>query len=78
MFAQLWRPARRAPLTQGWSAPRTPDAAKRKTYLSENDLDGLPLDLADYLLFFEERKKRIRDRLVKALGATTASESTEE
>ncbi len=71
---------KQATLPADWVKSDTafPDAAKRKTYLSENDLDGLPLDLADYLLFFEERKKRIRDRLVKALGATTASETTEE
>jgi len=55
-----------------------PDTAKRNTYLRENDLDGLPLDLADFLHFFEERKKRIRDRLIKALGATSATDTTEE
>jgi hypothetical protein len=34
-------------------------------YLEENDLDGLPLYLADYSAFYEQRKARVRDRLVK-------------
>ncbi|GMA29573.1 DUF262 domain-containing protein [Arenivirga flava] len=41
---------------------------KRATYLSENDLDGLPLGLSDFALFFEQRKQRIRGRLLVALG----------
>lgn len=45
-----------------------PDEAKRRSYLEDNDLDGLPLDLADYLAFFEQRKSRMRERLVRALG----------
>lgn len=48
-----------------------PTEAKRQSYLKENDLDGLPLDLADYLSFYEQRKARIRERLIKALGATS-------
>jgi len=51
-----------------------PTAQKRKTYLEENDLDGLPLDLADYLAFYEKRKAQLRDRLVKALGVTSMAE----
>jgi hypothetical protein len=43
------------------------------SYLDENDLDALSLDLLDSLKFYENRKARIRDRLVKALGVTTAS-----
>lgn len=43
---------------------------KRATYLAENDLDGLPLDLADFTSFFEGRKQRIRTRLLAALGTT--------
>ena len=49
-----------------------PTPEKRKTYLEQNDLDGLPLGIADYLSFFEQRRARIRGRLLKALGATTS------
>lgn len=51
-----------------------PSEEKRKTYIRENDLDGLPLDLAGFLNFFNGRKTRMRDRLVKALGVTAASD----
>jgi hypothetical protein len=55
-----------------------PTEEKRKRYLEENDLSGLPLDLADYLSFFEQRKALVRERLVKALGASlTAAEVSE-
>lgn len=47
-----------------------PNEEKRKTYIQENDLDGLPLDLPGFLNFFNGRKTRMRDRLVKALGVT--------
>jgi hypothetical protein len=45
--------------------------AKRETYLAENDLEGLPLDMQGFLEFFEKRKARVRDRLVAALGAAS-------
>lgn len=55
-----------------------PTEDKRQSYLRENDLDGLPLDLADYSAFYEQRKARVRDRLVKVLGASpTAAEASE-
>jgi hypothetical protein len=50
-----------------------PTEEKRKGYLKENDLDGLPLDLANYLDFYEQRKARVRERLVKALGGSPAA-----
>lgn len=50
-----------------------PSEDKRATYLAENDLDGLPLDLADFALFFEQRKQRIRTRLLAVLGAAPGS-----
>lgn len=53
-----------------WIAAAFPNEVRLKTYLDENDLDGLSLDLSDFLTFFEERKARVRDRLYKALGAT--------
>jgi len=57
-----------------WSDTVFPTAQKRKTYLEENDLDGLPLDLPNYLAFYEKRKAQLRDRLVKALGVTSMAE----
>ncbi|MFI0351317.1 DUF262 domain-containing protein [Actinomadura sp. 9N407] len=71
---------KQAALPADWISSDTvfPLAEKRETYLKENDLDGVPLDLTDYLLFFEVRKKRMRNRLLKALGATTAPEAARE
>lgn len=51
-----------------WIDTAFPSEDKRATYLGENDLDGLPLDLADFTSFFEQRKQRVRARLLAALG----------
>ena len=51
-----------------WMDTAFPSENKRATYLAEDDLDGLPLDLADFTSFFEQRKQRIRTRLLAALG----------
>lgn len=40
-------------LPEEWIATAFPSDAKRKTYLDENDLDDLPLGLADFLKFHE-------------------------
>lgn len=53
-----------------WAAKAFPNNEKRGTYFDENDLDGLPLDLVDFLSFFEQRKARVRNRLLSALGAS--------
>lgn len=53
-----------------WIDTAFPSEDKRATYLAENDLDGLPLDLADFTSFFEGRKQRIRTRLLATLGTT--------
>lgn len=63
-------------LPADWLATAFPSEEKRATYLSENDLDGLPLELAEFRKFFEERKLRIRNRLIKALGATSITDGT--
>ena len=60
-----------------WIETAFPSDEKRRTYLDENDLDGLPVDLQDFLKFYEGRKARIRDRLVKALGVTAAASMVE-
>lgn len=53
-----------------WAAKAFPNVEKRATYFDENDLDGLPLDLVDFLSFYEQRKARVRNRLLKALGSS--------
>ena len=65
-------------LPSDWIAAAFPSEEKRTTYLDENDLDGLPLDLADFLAFFEKRKARVRDRLVKALGTSPGAAAAQE
>lgn len=55
-----------------WAAKAFPNEEKRATYFDENDLDGLPLDLVDFLSFYEQRKARVRSRLLAALGAARA------
>ncbi len=45
----------------------------RVTYKHDNDLDGLPLDLAAFLDFYGQRKERMRQRLLKVLGVTEAT-----
>lgn len=52
-----------------WAAKAFPNEEKRATYFDENDLDGLPLDLVDFLSFYEQRKARVRSRLLKSLGS---------
>lgn len=56
-----------------WIDTAFPNEDKRATYLAENDLDGLPLDLADFADFFEQRKQRVRGRLLAALGTAPGS-----
>lgn len=51
-----------------WIDKAFPNSQKRDTYLAENDLDRLPLDPADFMEFFEQRKQRVRERLLQALG----------
>jgi hypothetical protein len=60
-----------------WIETAFPSEEKRRTYLDANDLDGLSLDLLDFLKFYESRKARIRDRLVKALGVTISTSTLE-
>jgi hypothetical protein len=56
-----------------WIESAFPSDERCATYIAENDLEKLPLDLADFTTFFEQRKQRIRDRLITALGATSGS-----
>ncbi|MEO5315814.1 DUF262 domain-containing protein [Pseudarthrobacter sp. CC12] len=68
---------KQAALPSDWIANAFPNQEKRSTYLAENDLDGLALDLADFTTFFEERKLRIRNRFVKILGASPVTDESE-
>lgn len=61
---------KRDTLPADWVAAAFPSEEKRATYVSENDLDDLPLELDDFTTFFEERKLRMRNRLIGALGAS--------
>jgi hypothetical protein len=38
--------------------------------MHDNDLDGLPLDLAAFLDFYDKRKERMQQRLLKILGVS--------
>lgn len=58
-----------------WIEAAFPTSEKRATYIAENDLDNLPLDLAGFPVFFAQRKQRIRTRLVTALGTTSQADS---
>jgi hypothetical protein len=58
-----------------WIEAAFPTSEKRETYNAENDLDNLPLDLEGFPVFFNERKQRIRTRLITALGTTSPADS---
>lgn len=62
-------------LPAAWATSAFPTDEKRATYLEENDLDDLSLDLSDFLAFFGERERRIRARLLKALGSPDDAQS---
>ncbi|WP_218020503.1 hypothetical protein [Rhodococcus zopfii] len=55
-------------LPADWITAAFPTDEKRTSFLTDNDLDGLPLGIADFLQFYEGRKDRLRERLLKALG----------
>jgi hypothetical protein len=59
-----------------WIEAAFPTSEKRATYIAENDLDNLPLDLEGFPVFFAQRKQRIRTRLVTALGTTSQADSS--
>lgn len=62
-----------AKLPGDWLAESHWSNAKRKNYLADNDLDDLPLDLASFLNFYEQRRQRMRTRLTKILGIAAPS-----
>ena len=50
------------------------DDQQRRTYEDANDLGGLPLDMPDFLTFFEDRSQRMRQRLHDVLGVQASQE----
>jgi len=65
-------------LPADWIEAAFPTDEKRATYIAENDLDDLPLDLVDFSEFFEKRKQRVRARLIAALGAVPVSSESDQ
>ena len=64
-------------LPADWIAAAFPSPLKRETYVADNDLADLPLDLAGFSAFFEKRKQRVRARLIAALGTATLPQRCE-
>ncbi len=62
---------KQAKLPSKWLASAFPSSEQRSTYLRDNDLDGLSLDLTDFLLSYAQRKERMRKRLLKVLGVSS-------
>lgn len=65
---------KQAMLPAAWVRDHFDSEEKRATYLRENDLDGLSLELEDFLEFVQARRARIRSKLVKALGLPSQRE----
>jgi hypothetical protein len=61
---------KRAKLPTCWLKTAFSSDEQRAVYMHDNDLDGLPLDLATFLDFYNKRKERMRQRLLKILGVT--------
>jgi hypothetical protein len=59
---------KQAKLPAEWLVQAFATDAERHTYVHENDLQELPLDLHDFLAFVEWRKQRMRTRLSSVLG----------
>jgi hypothetical protein len=66
---------KQAKLPTEWIATAFASPEQSATYLRDNDFDGLPLDLADFLDFYAQRKERMRQRLLKKLGVTESPHS---
>lgn len=61
---------KQAKLPAKWIDTAFPSEALRQAYLSQNDLDGLPVELDAFLEFFDQRQARVRERLIKVLGTS--------
>ncbi len=63
---------KQASLPAEWLAKAFPSQDLRDSYLRDNDLGQLPLDLSTFLDFFGQRRERMRGRLIKLLGVADA------
>jgi hypothetical protein len=64
-------------LPAAWlDGPHFPTGAARATYIAENDLEDLPIDLDGFLEFFNVRRQRIEVRLRKALNVQSTETSS--
>jgi hypothetical protein len=64
---------KQAKLPGEWLTTAFASVEQRATYLHDNDLDGLPLDLANFLDYYAQRKERMRARLLQVLGVTNGT-----
>jgi hypothetical protein len=69
---------KQAKLPAEWLSTAFGSEAKRTTYAAENDLEGLPLGIEDFMTFYERRKARMRDRLLQTLGVQGTESVMEE
>lgn len=51
-----------------WIVRHLPDPVAREGWLASHDLTGLPVDLEDFFEFYEQRRKRMLDRLEELVG----------
>lgn len=65
---------KQAKLPGDWLSDAFPNSEQRGSYLRDNDLDGLPFDLADFLKFYAQRRERMRQRLLNVLGVVESLE----
>lgn len=64
--------AKRNRLPYDWVGSQYPDPTARGGWLAAHDLQHLPVDLDGFLDFYEERRKRMRDRLASMVGMSIA------
>jgi hypothetical protein len=64
--------AKLAELPLKWAQATYPRDEERAAYLAMHDLDGLPADLKGFIDFYEERRRRMRDRLTRLLAPESA------
>lgn len=60
---------KRAKLPKAWMAEAYPNFDARAGYVSRNDLGDVPEDVTGFAEFYEQRRARMRDRLVALLDA---------
>ncbi len=65
--------AKRERLPLDWAGQQYPDSAMLDGYLQQNDMTDLPAGLDGFRVFFDNRRRRLRDRLVRVLGREPGS-----